>query len=59
MHIGTDAPAANTLENAERFGIQSVGTADDTVKGMRNSGFEVVRSGKRLSVYAMDTMDTG
>jgi hypothetical protein len=47
MHIGTDTPAADTLEDAEGFGVQSVGMTDDTVKGIGGGGFEIVGSSKR------------
>jgi hypothetical protein len=42
MHVGADAPAADTLQDAERFGVESVRVTNDTVKGVGNGSFEVI-----------------
>jgi hypothetical protein len=44
MHIGADAPAANTLQDAEGFGVERVRVTDNTVKGVGSGSFEVIGS---------------
>jgi hypothetical protein len=39
MHIGANTPAAHAFENAERFGIEGVGTADYAVQDVGDIGF--------------------
>lgn len=44
MDISADAPAANTLKDAERFCVESVGMTDDTVEDIGSGSFEIIGS---------------
>jgi hypothetical protein len=44
MYVGSDAPAADALYDAERFGVEGIRVADDSVKNMGDRGFLVTAS---------------
>jgi hypothetical protein len=39
MNISADAPTADTLQDAEGFGVESIRVTDDTVKSVGSGSF--------------------
>lgn len=44
VNIGSDRPAADTLQDAQRFSVESVRMADDAVKSVGGVCLDVVSS---------------